>query len=181
MFDRDLITRAVRCRNCLHEAHVRLVLAESCTAGGVASALSVVPGISNHLCGSFVIYRNESKAQWLGVDRRLLDDPAIGPVSREVTLLLARATLEHTSEADVGAAVTGHVGPGVEDAQLDGRVFFALTRRSGESFELSTRLESPAPRDAHDCEGRAHRLEEAIAWVLQSIEAGLFATSIRRT
>ena len=157
-------------RDALAARNSRLVLAESCTAGNVAAALAVVPGISAWLCGSFVVYRNESKAQWLGIPRDLLDDPHIGPVSAQVTKLLALQALQATPEANLAAAVTGHIGPGCPP-ELDGRVFFCLAKRSdGQTFDSSLQLTSPAPQDEHDLQRRAARLEEATVWVLQCIK-----------
>ena len=157
-------------RDALAAGQRRLVLAESCTAGNVAAALAVVPGISAWLCGSFVVYRNESKAQWLGIPRDLLDDPHIGPVSAQVTKLLALQALRATPEADLAAAVTGHIGPGCPRG-LDGQIFFCLAKRSdGRTLESSLRLTSAAPQDEHDLQRRAARLEEATVWVLQCIK-----------
>ena len=164
-------------RDALAACKGRLVLAESCTAGGVAAALAVVPGISNWLCGSFVVYRNESKAQWLGIPRDLLDDPHIGPVSAQVTKLLALQALQATPEADLAASVTGHIGPGCPP-ELDGQVFFCLVKRSdGQTIESSLRLTSAAPQDEHDLDRRAARFEEATVWVLQCIASGLESRS----
>ena len=80
------------------------MLAESCTGGLVAATLAQIPGISEHLCGSAVVYRAPTKSAWLGIDQRLLDDPAIGPVSAEVTRALALAVLERTRAPAVQVA-----------------------------------------------------------------------------
>lgn len=160
---------AQRVRDGLAAQQSRLVLAESCTAGSVAAALAIVPGISAWLCGSFVVYRNESKTQWLGIPRELLDDPQIGPVSAQVTRLLAVRALAATPEADQAAAVTGHIGPGCP-SEMDGQVFFCLAQRGGSHLvEATLHLNAPAPKDANDLDGRQARLEEATQWVLRSI------------
>lgn len=160
---------AQQVRDALVSSNCRIVLAESCTAGSVAAALAVVPGISAWLCGSFVVYRNESKAQWLGMPRVLLNHPAIGPVSAQVTRLLAASALDATSEADIAVAVTGHIGPG-SPAELDGQVFVCMKRRAGsELHEANIRLTSPPPQDAQDIVRRSARLQEATAWVLEFI------------
>ena len=159
----------------LTQAKLRLVLAESCTAGNVSAALAIIPGISAWLCGSFVIYRNESKAEWLHIPRHLLDDPAIGPVGPQVTELLARHALLATPEADISAAVTGHVGPG-SPAGLDARVFLALVHRGHSKVDSrSCRLTSPAPRDAQDYLARETRLRECTLWVLTETRQALVA------
>jgi hypothetical protein len=77
-----------------------------------------------------VIYRNETKSQWLGVDPQLLANPQIGPVSPQASQELARRVLEATPEADVALAITGHFGPGAP-AHLDRRVFMAWVQRMG--------------------------------------------------
>jgi PncC family amidohydrolase len=151
----------------LARQQLRLVLAESCTGGNVAGALAAIPGVSAWLCGSFVIYRNESKAQWLGIPRDLLNDPAIGPVSAQVTQLLAEQALAATPEAQLGVAVTGHVGPGSPPA-LDGHVFFALAQRGRHGIISADRvLVAAAPEDVRDVAGREQRLIECSTWVLE--------------
>lgn len=166
-----LIQAAIALKDALVKTNLRLVLAESCTAGKVASSLAVLPGISNWLCGSFVVYRNESKACWLSIPRELLEDRTIGPVSSQVTLLLARSALSLTPEASLSVAVTGHIGPGCP-TELDGAVFFACARRweakkEFVSTEKATVLTSPAPHDERDFHGRSLRLSECALWVLE--------------
>lgn len=171
--ENQLIQAAVTVRDALAKAQLRLVLAESCTAGKVASSLAVLPGASAWFCGSFVVYRNESKARWLDIPRSLIEDPAIGPVSPEVTRLLARRSLFLTPEANISVAVTGHVGPG-SPVDLDGRVFFASIQRDQEGTaeawtERATVLKSPSPKDENDFLGRSERLAECARWVLEQI------------
>jgi PncC family amidohydrolase len=115
----------------LRSAGRRLVLAESCTAGLVAATLAQIPGISEHLCGSAVVYRAATKSAWLGIDPQLLDDPLIGPVSAEVTRAMALAVLERTPEANLSAAVTGHLGPNAPP-ELDGVVHVAVAERDAQ-------------------------------------------------
>ena len=165
--DQQPLQAACELASYLSQAQLRLVLAESCTAGNVAGTLAIVPGISAWLCGSFVIYRNESKAEWLRIPRHLLDDPAVGPVSVQVTELLAQHALAATPEADIGVAVTGHIGPG-SPAHLDGQAFFALAQRGSSPVDSRARqLKSPAPRDAGDYLARQQRLMECTRWVLE--------------
>lgn len=149
-------------RDALRNAGHRVVLAESCTAGNVAAQLGQLPGISEFLCGSMVVYRNDSKAEWLGISRALLDDPTIGPVSAEVTLALAQSVLQRTPEATLGAAITGHLGPGAP-AGYDGCVYCAIVDREDPDHpaQRALRLQSPEPRDAGDLGARRVRQEEA--------------------
>lgn len=166
-----LFELAQQLRDQLVQKQSRLVLVESCTGGWLASSLAALPGISQWWCGSLVVYRSESKAIWLGIDRQLLKDPAIGPVSPQVTLQLAQRAILHTPEATLGLAVTGDIGPGVAP-EKDGRVYCALcseedlsNKSLAEARQAQTRLKCPAPLDAQDIARRAARLEEASAWV----------------
>jgi len=149
-------------RDRLRDHPHRLVLAESCTAGLVAAELGQVPGISEFFCGSLVVYRNDSKAQWLGIARHLLDDPAIGPVSAEVTRALAQAALGRTPEATVAAAVTGHLGPSAPEG-FDGVVHCAAVFSSEPSAVRVAKfhLDAPAPLDGDDLQRRYARQVEA--------------------
>lgn len=124
-----VIDRAGSVRKALEQCGEQLVLAESCTAGMVASALAHWPGISKWLCGSMVVYQSATKETWLGINQAYLDNPAIGPVSREVTDELSQAVLARTPQATLAAAVTGHLGPGAPP-DLDGVIFITLSRRS---------------------------------------------------
>ncbi len=157
------IDYAVAVRDQLERRNARIVLAESCTAGRIAATLGEIPGISQWLCGCFVIYRNASKAAWLGISRSVLDDPRIGPVSAQVTEQLAQSALAHTPEAQFGFAITGDIGPGAP-ALTDGTAFCCLASRAQIQFALASttlQLKSPAPRDTMDFAARRTRLTEA--------------------
>ncbi len=110
----------------LQQHQVKVVFAESCTGGLVSGALTAVAGISSYLCGSMVVYRNQTKAAWLDVPQGDLKRP--GPVSQKVTLRLANEVLRRTPEADFSLAVTGHLGPHAPD-RLDGVVFLQVAWR----------------------------------------------------
>ena len=52
------VGREVRVATLLKQKNVKVVFAESCTAGLVAESLARVQGISEHHCGGMVFYRN---------------------------------------------------------------------------------------------------------------------------
>jgi nicotinamide-nucleotide amidase len=120
---------ARRVARLLKETNRKVVFAESCTGGLVSGALTKIPGISNFHCGGVVVYRNETKQAYLDIPAAALQDP--GPVSAEVTELMAANVLKITPEADLAAAVTGHLGPNAPP-KLDGLVFVAVVRRAKE-------------------------------------------------
>ena len=110
-------------------ARLRVSTAESCTGGGVASALTDVPGASNWFERGYVTYSNEAKVQDLGVDAQLL--AAHGAVSAVVVEQMAAGALK-ASGADLALAVSGVAGPdgGTRDKPV-GLVYFAVLRRGG--------------------------------------------------
>jgi PncC family amidohydrolase len=124
----------------------RLVLAESCTAGLVAASLSAIPGVSARLCGSFVVYREDSKRRWIGVRASTLKK--FSAVSAECAEEMARGALAKTPEATVAAAVTGYLGPGGEHV---GRVYISVLKRSvkkGVPSGLTLELDIAVPKRA---------------------------------
>ncbi len=157
-------------RNELKQRGDRLVLAESCTSGLVAAELGQVPGISEHFCGSMVVYRTQSKSDWLGVPPDFLNDPAIGPVSEQTTVALVHAILEKTPESTVAAAITGHLGPGIS-SEMDGQIYCAFKRKISEKSTktLAIKLTSPRVSDLEDLKGRLVRQREATTVLLRFI------------
>ena len=155
----------------LTQQNLKVVFAESCTGGLVAGALTQVPGISDYHCGGVVVYRNETKRAYLGIPTRLLENP--GPVSEVVAREMAARVLEFTPEADISAAVTGHLGPGAP-AELDGVVYIAIARRQTESKQQERRREVTVVR--YLCQSSTQRLprqKEVVAAVLRQLELGL--------
>lgn len=114
----------------LRRQQAKVVFAESCTAGLVAATLGKQPGISDHLCGSAVTYRESAKVNWLGVrESTLKRHSAVSPAT---TIEMVRGVLKITPEADWGVAITGHVGPNAPP-DLDGIVYVAIAKRKGKS------------------------------------------------
>jgi len=106
-----------------------LVLAESCTAGGVAEAITRIPGSSAWFDRGFVTYSDESKSELLGVSPdTLLDHGAVSEAAaREMVLGALR-----WSRADTGVAITGVAGPdGGTTRKPVGLVWFAWCVRGG--------------------------------------------------
>lgn len=87
----------------------RVALAESCTGGLVAAALTEVPGSSAVLDRGFVTYSNESKMECLGVPADIIE--TFGAVSIACAWAMAQGALKR-SNADVAIAVSGVAGPG---------------------------------------------------------------------
>jgi nicotinamide-nucleotide amidase len=111
----------------------KIALAESCTGGLVAAAITEIPGSSAVLDRSFVAYSNEAKKETLGVAGDVID--AFGAVSIACVYAMAQGALEH-SEADVAVAISGIAGPeGGSEQKPVGTVVFARALRDAEERE----------------------------------------------
>jgi nicotinamide-nucleotide amidase len=107
-----------------------VTLAESCTGGLVAAALTEIAGSSAVLDRSFVTYSNEAKMEMLGVAADIIE--TFGAVSVACAWAMAKGALER-SKADVAVAISGIAGPGGGTAQKPvGTVVFARVTREGE-------------------------------------------------
>jgi nicotinamide-nucleotide amidase len=93
----------------LRERHLRIALAESCTGGLATSRLTDVPGSSDYVDRSVVVYSNTAKTELLGVPADLI--AAHGAVSDPVAAAMA-AGIRERSGVDVGVGITGIAGPG---------------------------------------------------------------------
>lgn len=85
-----------------------VALAESCTGGLVADALTDVSGSSGYFAGSVVSYADEAKERLLDVPPEVL--AAHGAVSAQVARAMADGARARFG-ADVAGAVTGIAGP----------------------------------------------------------------------
>lgn len=93
----------------LHEARLRLAVAESCTGGLIGAQVAAVPGASRVFAGGVICYEDASKVRDLSVRRELLLES--GSVSEAVARAMADGVCERFG-ADVGLAATGIAGPG---------------------------------------------------------------------
>ncbi|AEV61220.1 damage-inducible protein CinA [Pseudomonas ogarae] len=90
----------------LLNAHV--TTAESCTGGGIAEAITRIPGSSAWFEAGFVTYSNRQKTQQLDVPAELFEK--VGAVSREVVEAMVRGA-QQKSLARFAVAVSGVAGP----------------------------------------------------------------------
>jgi len=88
--------------------------AESCSGGGIAKALTNVPGCSYSFVGGVVAYSNDIKSRLLGVDNKTLGK--FGAVSEETVIEMAENTsnIFNTDFCIVSSGVAGPSGGSFE-------------------------------------------------------------------
>ncbi len=106
--DKEIIQLAQQLGQVLKEKDLKIVTAESCTGGGIAQAITEVPGSSAWFDRGFVTYSNQAKVQMLQVKQSSLDE--YGAVSEKVALEMVKGALIN-SAADIAVSVTGIAGP----------------------------------------------------------------------
>jgi len=126
----DRVTAAASLLGTLLVASGRtLAVAESCTGGLLAGAITSIPGSSRYFTGGVVAYRNSAKVSLLRVPPDLI--ASNGAVSREVALAMADGALSRF-RADLALAATGVAGPGGGSrGKPVGTVWVAAVARGG--------------------------------------------------
>ena len=164
MIDEELRDAARRVLNACRLRGLKLAVAESCTGGLLAAALTEIPGSSDVLDRGFVTYSNAAKQAMLGVPAAVLETR--GAVSKETAEAMAAGALER-SGTDVSAAVTGVAGPGGGTAHKPvGLVHFAAARRSGRLLDRERRY-----GDLGRAEIRRRSVLEALAMLEELVSA----------
>lgn len=102
--------------------------AESCTGGGIGSAITAVPGSSEAFMGGIISYDNSVKKAVLGVSESILD--GVGPVSEECARAMAEGA-RRILNVDVAVSVTGLAGPGGDGVHPAGYVWFGIASARG--------------------------------------------------
>ena len=116
--------------------HAVIATAESCTAGGIAFAVTDVSGSSAWFDRGFVTYTNESKQEMIGVREATLR--AYGAVSVQTAGEMVRGAME-LSRATHAVAVTGIAGPtGGVPGKPVGTVCFGFAMRTEDGIDVQT-------------------------------------------
>lgn len=106
-----------------------IAVAESCTGGLVADAITDIAGSSGYFAGGVVSYSNEAKLRLLGVPGAVL--AAHGAVSAQVARAMAEGVRDRFGTS-VAASVTGIAGPdGGTDAKPVGLTYVAVADADG--------------------------------------------------
>jgi len=144
---------------------LKVALAESCTGGLVAGALTDIPGSSDVVERGFVTYSNAAKEEMVGVPATTLS--AHGAVSRETAEAMAKGALAR-APVDLSVAVTGIAGPGGGTAAKPvGIVYFAAAARDGRLIARERRY-----GELSRAEIRRRSIREALAMLAELAAAG---------
>lgn len=107
--------------------------AESCTGGGVGSAITAIPGSSAVFAGGVISYANEVKCDVLGVKASTLE--TVGAVSSETAAQMAEG-VRKLLKVDIAVSLTGIAGPdGGSEEKPVGLVWFGLSTAQGTRTE----------------------------------------------
>ena len=113
-----------------------LSVAESVTAGGLASALTEVAGASQVFLGGVIVYSDELKVSQLGVSKS--DLKRYSAVSEEVAIAMAQAACKKF-KSDFAISTTGVAGPGAAYRQKVGTAWVGLASKKT-SFAVALSL-----------------------------------------
>jgi len=135
MYPHNILELAEQVLKACRDRGFKLALAESCTGGLVAGALSAVPGSSDVLERGYVTYANEAKTEMLDVPCDLLASQ--GAVSEAVARAMAEGAIR-SREVDISVSITGIAGPGGgTEAKPVGLVHLASARTNAPTLHRS--------------------------------------------
>lgn len=158
----DLTLLAQRLGRACQARGIEITTAESCTGGGVASAVTAVAGSSAYFASGYVTYSNAAKTRLLGVATQTLDDH--GAVSEAVVKAMVAGACRE-SGAELGVAVSGVAGPdGGSEEKPVGTVWIGWGDASTQHAE---RFHFPGERHAV----REQAVREALVGLLVRLEA----------
>jgi nicotinamide-nucleotide amidase len=127
----ELVAAAKRVLDANRAAGRTIAVAESCTGGLVAAALTEHAGSSDVFMASVVSYSNAAKIAHLHVGSDILE--TFGAVSVASAWAMAQGML-NASEADIAVSITGIAGPdGGTEKKPVGTVVFARAVRGGDT------------------------------------------------
>lgn len=143
--DLDLKVTSKEINEILWRNHKTLSVAESCTAGRIASVITTVPGSSQYFKGGLIAYADEVKTNLLKVDASVIEEKS--PVCEEVVTQMVKGALD-LFESDYAVAISGFAGPGGaengKNAVTVGTIWIAV---GNSERVVSTMLEEDNGRD----------------------------------
>lgn len=102
----------IKLSNILKEKNWSITTAESCTGGGLAYYISLIPTCSALLERGYITYSDKSKQELLGVKKTTLT--RYGAVSKKTAEEMVRGAIKN-SHAQIAIAITGLAGPNTDE------------------------------------------------------------------
>jgi nicotinamide-nucleotide amidase len=137
VFDPETLDLATSVLDACRARGWHVAIAESCTGGLVAAALTAVAGSSDVVERGFVTYSNEAKSELLGVPPEVI--AAHGAVSAETAGAMAEGALAR-APVDLAVSIAGVAGPGGGSPEKPvGLIHCGLARR-GKSSRTERRV-----------------------------------------
>ncbi len=127
-----MIEKAERVINLLIEKKEQIATMESCTGGGLANALTNIPGASEVLLYSAVTYSNEYKIK-MGVPEETIEKYTV--YSMETATEMAKA-ISDFAHSDYGVGITGKLKRSDPNniTENDDLVYYAIYDKNKDSF-----------------------------------------------
>ncbi len=128
--ERVILDLAAQLGERLKKQSLRCVVAESCTGGRLASAITDIPGSSAWFDRGYITYSNQAKTEMLGVSAEVL--AGTGAVSEATVCAMASGAIA-ASGADMSIAISGVAGPSGGSAEKPvGLVWISWALKSGQ-------------------------------------------------
>lgn len=144
-----------------------LALAESCTGGMLAEAVTSVAGSSAWFDRGFVTYSNQSKIEMLNVSSETLKK--FGAVSEETANEMALGALER-SHAHIAGSITGIAGPDGGSAEKPiGTVCFAWATLNQITRNQTIKNQPASVSTQHFTGNRQQIRQQAAAFLMQQL------------
>ncbi|MCC4211163.1 competence/damage-inducible protein A [Leeuwenhoekiella parthenopeia] len=128
--------------NLFKQKNKTLAVAESCTGGQIAAAITANPGASGYFKGGMVTYATHSKVELLKIDQKLIDTHSV--ISAPVAEAMALA-VQNWYKSDFAVSTTGNAGPSKGDSDADvGTVFIGIATPNGvysQEFKMGSQRE----------------------------------------
>lgn len=132
-FEDDLSLEAIIGRQ-LTDLGKTISIAESCTGGQIAKAITANAGASKYFKGSVVSYATESKVDILKISEKEIENHSV--VSKEVAEAMAKQ-VRILFKSDYGISTTGNAGPSKGDSDAEvGTVWIAIASNEGVRAEV---------------------------------------------
>jgi len=132
-FEDDLSLEAIIGRQ-LTDLGKTISIAESCTGGQIAKAITANAGASKYFKGSVVSYATESKVDILKISEKEIENHSV--VSKEVAEAMAKQ-VRVLFKSDYGISTTGNAGPSKGDSDAEvGTVWIAIASDEGVRAEV---------------------------------------------